>query len=188
MARILTLIILGIFLLGVSLYPEVSPAVPESKNSGSLKRGIEELQLGKTLEDIQEALKKSPYFNYRGPRDLSFLPLRSEPVIDTEGMRYIQRGIFQFQEGRLVTIVLYLNPRYMDYPALFRHLTSRYGSPQYLDPKSCFWEDAHTRVALEKPLTVKFVERNILAPREKGKASLPPSPEELGREAFLELF
>lgn len=184
MDRLLILVVLGILSLGDLLYPQV----PDSKSLPSLKRGIEDLQLGKTLEDIEEALKKSPYFNYRGPKDVSFLPLRSEPVIDTEGLRYIQRGIFQFQEGRLVTIILYLNPRFLDYPTLFQYLTSRYGSPPYLDPKSCFWEDENTRVALEKPLTLKFMERSLIASGKEQKSGLPPSPEEVGRRAFLELF
>jgi len=178
------LVVLEILTFGVFLHPEAT----DSRSSPSLNRGIEDLQLGKTLDDIQEALKKSPYFNYRGPKDVSFLPLRSEPVIDTEGMRYIQRGIFQFREGRLVTIILYLNPKYLDYPTLFQHLVSRYGSPVYLDPKSCFWEDRETRVALEKPLTIKFVERNILASNKEGNANLPSSPEEVARRAFLDLF
>jgi hypothetical protein len=178
------MMVLGILSLGGVLYPQV----PDTKTLPVLKRGIEELQLGKTLEEIQEALKKSPYFNYRGPRDVSFLPLRSEPVIDTEGMRYLQRGIFQFQEGKLVTIILYVNPKYLDYPTLFQHFSSRYGTPQYLDPKSCFWEDGATRVALEKPLVIKFVEKNILPPGKDGRGGLPLSPEELGRRQFLELF
>ncbi|MCX7787131.1 MAG: hypothetical protein N2442_05500 [Spirochaetes bacterium] len=184
MDRILMLVALGILSLGSFLHSED----PEPRNTPALRKGIEELQLGKPLEEIQEALKKSPYFKYRGPKDVSFLPLRSEPVIDIEGVRYFQRGIFQFREGRLVAMSLYVNPKYLDYPTLFQHFVSRYGSPQYLDPRSCYWEDGETRLALEKPLMIKFVERNALSSSKDGKATLPPSPEEMGRRSFLELF
>lgn len=178
------MVFMGMISLGVLVYPQA----PDTNTLPVLNRGIEELQLGRTLEAIQEALKKSPSFSYRGPKDVFFLPLRPEPVIDTEGMRYLKRGIFQFQEGRLVTIILYVNPKYLDYPTLFQHFNSRYGAPQYLDPKSCFWEDRDTRLALEKPLTIKFVDRNILPPGKDGGEGLPLSPEELGRRQFLELF
>lgn len=153
----------------------------------TLRRGIDTLQLGGSLEEVQTQLQRSPYFFYRGPRDVSFLPQREETLIDTEGVRYIQRGIFQFQEGKLVSLMLYLNPKYLDYPTVFKHLISRYGQPHYLDPKSCYWMDEQTRIALEKPLTVKFVDRKILASNAE-RSSLEIAPEEVARRTFLELF
>ncbi|GAB4221584.1 MAG: hypothetical protein Kow009_11550 [Spirochaetales bacterium] len=183
MVRLFSMILLGFLCVEGALFPEVTePVVP------ALKRGFDTLQLGMTMEETEDRLKKSPYFDYRGPKDVSFLPLRSEPVIDTEGMRYIQRGIFQFQDDRLITIILYLNPKYIDYPSLFQHLSFRYGSPSYLDPRSCYWEDGSTRVALEKPLTIKFVDRKVLTAGKEEQPGLPFSPEEEGRRAFLELF
>ncbi len=172
------------FIIGLGVLP--LPLFSQTQDAG-LRRGIEELQLGKGLEEMQDALQKSPHFQYRGPRDVSFLPKREDPVIDTEGLLYIKRGLFQFQDGVLIAIILYLNPRYLDYPTLFQHLSQRYGPPLALDPKSCYWEDEQTRITLEKPLVIKFLEKKTVSKTTEPSAGLPFSPEEEGRQRFLEL-
>jgi hypothetical protein len=40
-------------------------------------------------------------------------------------------------------------------------LVERYGEPSYLDPREAVWETDDTRIAIERPLTVKYIDKKV---------------------------
>ncbi|MDR3138154.1 MAG: hypothetical protein LBT95_00610, partial [Treponema sp.] len=45
--------------------------------------------------------------------------------------------------------------------SVFTSLVKKYGEPGLLDPKQALWESEDTRIALERPLTVKYIDKNV---------------------------
>jgi hypothetical protein len=69
-------------------------------------RGVE---LGMDRDKVIAALKQDPIFNYRGPEDVSLLPSPNQSLIDVSGLSFVERGFFQFYEGKLWVMILILN-------------------------------------------------------------------------------
>ena len=145
------------------------------------------IRLGDGLGAVKKSLLGNPYFDFRGDRDVSFLPKRPETVIDSEGTFHVLRGLFQFHEDRLYIMTLYLNPARTDYYSLFTRLSRKYGPPAVLDPSGAAWESESVRLSLEKPLTVKYVGREIFE-KVRAAGTAEKSAEDLSRARFLELF
>ncbi len=50
-----------------------------------LPRQFREISLGMELDNLKEALQKDKLFNFRGDKDVSFLPAREESLVETTG-------------------------------------------------------------------------------------------------------
>ncbi|TVR89031.1 MAG: hypothetical protein EA428_10960 [Spirochaetaceae bacterium] len=130
---------------------------------------------------------RNPYFSYRGDPDVSLIPRERTPFIDTAGAGFVRRGMFQFHNDELYTIILNLNPSIMDFYTMYTTMTERYGEPLRLDPSHVVWEDELTRISLERPLTVKYLDIEIFHTlRQAGE--IEQSLRTLSRESFLEEF
>ena len=108
------------------------------------------------------ALKKDPIFAYRGPEDISLLPSPNQSLIEVAGLSFVKRGYFQFYEGKLWVMILELNPG-QSRPLLDIYEPSRRNtaSPILIDPKEARWEDKATRMALERPLTLRYMDMTV---------------------------
>jgi hypothetical protein len=113
------------------------------------------------LDDLKAALQKDSMFNFRGDRDVSFLPVREESLVETTGSSFIRRAFFQLRDGSLFIMSYTLNTGMMDHYSIFTELVEKYGSPSFLDPKEAVWETERTRIALERPLTVKYIDKLV---------------------------
>lgn len=131
-----------------------APAAPVQ----ALQRGFEELQLGMSFEAAYRALQESTSLDYRGRPDVSLSPGREERIIETRGGIFVRRGIFQFRDQKLFAITLDLEPAWLDFYLLFQSLSEKYGPPASLDPRKVQWEDSQTRLVLEKPQTIKYID------------------------------
>ena len=111
----------------------------------------------------------------------------NESLIETQGLSYIDRAYFQFHEGKLYTIILALDPERIDHYTMYTTLVDRYGEPTSLDPTEAVWEFAFIRMALERPLSVKYVDTAVFGSilRENAKAE---SLNSLSRDRFLDQF
>ena len=149
--------------------------------------GFSTIEIGMSLDEAKTALRNSPYFRYRGDPDVSLLPKPNEFLIETRGSSYIDRGYFQFYEGSLYTIILRLNREEIDHYTLYTAFVDKYGQPSYLDPSEAVWEFDVIRLAIERPLSVKYVDaavfREIL-----DKNAETESLGVLSRERFLDEF
>jgi hypothetical protein len=153
----------------------------------SLRRGFRAVQLGLTFAEAEDALRGDSAFQYRGRPDVSMALSDGQEQIDTRGRGYVDRGLQAFHNGRVYNISLYLNQQRVDYFQLFEQLRTRYGDPVDLDPQRAIWEDETTRIELERPLTVQYLDLAVFRER-RGQARTREAVEDTTREAFLEEF
>jgi len=181
-----TVVIMLLFLCTV-IYQMYSQDTGSEDGSAPIPKGFRSIQLGMTLEEVKQALLEEPYFNYRGDPDVSLLAEPNKTVIETDGAVYIERGFFQFHENSLYIINLFLSRDEIDHYSMFTTLKEKYGNPLSLSPEAVIWEDEIVRLSLERPLTVKYIEKEVFqALLEKSK--IRKSHITLSREEFLDQF
>jgi hypothetical protein len=66
-------------------------------------------------------------------------------------------------------------------------LTAKYGEPKTLDPREAVWEDETTRMSLERPLTVKYIDLTVFN-QIIADSKLESGNELKNREEFLSEF
>ena len=133
--------------------------VPEE--TGELPRQFRQLVLGMSLDDLKDGLVKDGMFNFRGDRDVSFLPAREQSLVETTGSSFIKRAFFQLRDGKVFIMSFSLNTGIIDHYSVFMQFLNQYGAPSYLDPKEAIWETDETRIAIERPLTVKYIDKIV---------------------------
>lgn len=152
-----------------------------------LRRGFRDVILGLSFEETEERLAADLAFQYRGQPDVSMRLSDGESVIDTRGRLYVDRGLFQFSNGTLYSMALYLDRGRLDYFQLYEQLRGRYGEPVDLDPQRSVWQDQATRIELERPLTVKYLDLARFEERRASQETLEAA-EDVARDQFLEEF
>jgi hypothetical protein len=169
---------------------QAAPAAATAAASTAVKlpptafRGI---SLGMTVDQVKEALKEDALYLYRGDPDVSFLPQSSENLIECEGASYLSRAYFQFAAGRLYVLILVLDPRKLDHYSLFTAFIAKYGDPASLNPKETVWTSEAVRFSLERPLTVKYIDRQVFT-EQVARGAAQQDLEQLSRERFIEQF
>lgn len=118
-----------------------------------------EIALGMQIDHVKEQLIKDSIFGYRGDRDVSLLRGENRSLIETSGSSFIRRAWFQFIDDSLYIMSLQLDTERVDYYTLFTSLTAKYGQPLILDPAKSQWVDDACILTLERPLTIKYVDK-----------------------------
>jgi hypothetical protein len=139
--------------------PERPPLAPE--NPAPPPRQYRELSLGMELEELKGALLADNLFNYREDRDVSFLPVKEETLVETTGLSFIRRAFFQLRERRVFIMAFTLDTRFIDHYSVFTAMVKKYGDPQSLSPAESVWESEDTWVSIERPLTVKYIDKTV---------------------------
>jgi hypothetical protein len=139
------------------------PAVwaQEDGEKAPLPQQFRELMLGMSLDELKEALQNDKLFNFRGDRDVSFLPAREESLVETSGSSFVRRAFFQLRDGTMFIMAFTLHTGMIDHYSVFTDLVAKYGQPVYLDPKEAVWENDEIRLSLERPLTVKYIDKKV---------------------------
>jgi hypothetical protein len=125
----------------------------------ALPRQFREISLGMDLDNLKEALLNDKMFNFRGDRDVSFLPAREESLVETTGSSFVRRAFFQLRDGNLFIMSFTLNTGMMDHYSMFTNLAEKYGPPSSINPREALWETEDTIITLERPLTIKYIDR-----------------------------
>ncbi|MCL2800208.1 MAG: hypothetical protein FWD28_00435 [Treponema sp.] len=133
----------------------------EAAEPEELPRQFRELSLGMSLDDLKTGLLNDGLFHFRGDRDVSFLPAREQSLVETTGSSFIKRAFFQLRDGEVYIMAFTLNTDIIDHYSIFTQFVEKYGQPSYLDPLMSVWETEETRVAIERPLTVKYIDRTV---------------------------
>ena len=159
-------------------------ALPEPRDepetpAAPLPRTFRGMSLGMDLAALKTALQEDGLFHFRGDRDVSFLPSREQNLVETTGFSFIRRAFFQLREGRVFIMAFMLDPALVDHYSVFTTLVKKYGEPDRLDPRLAVWETEDTRVALERPLTIKYVDLKVF------KELIDRSEVEASGEVFL---
>ena len=147
-------------------------------------RAFRGLALGMNRDAVIEALKADPYFAYRGLEDVSLLPSPNQSLIEVAGLSFVKRAFFQFIEGTLWVMILDLNPALVDHYSIYVSLTAKYGEPASIDPKEARWEDVSTRMSLERPLTLRYMDMTAYSKLREGSRA-KESAKEIDRAEFL---
>ncbi len=159
----------------------------QDNDSIDIPQEYRSIALGMSPDEVKDLLSQDSWFNYRGEADLSMLERPRASLIDAGGSLFISRGLFQFEEEALAVITLELNPETIDWFTVYTTLEDRYGPPSDMNPSKAWWEDGSTRLALERPLTVKYLDMavfNIAAEEEANRKAW----REKAREDFLGEF
>ena len=165
--------------------PEKRSLAPE--NPEPLPRQFRELALGMPLDGLKTALAGDNLFSFRGDRDVSFLPVREETLVETTGLSYIGRAYFQLADGAVYIMSFSLDTRLMDHYSVFTTFVKKYGYPATLSPGEAVWEAEGTRVSIERPLTVKYIDKTVFD-RLVGDSKTGEQQEVFAREEFLNDF
>jgi hypothetical protein len=165
--------------------PERRSLAPE--NPEAIPRQFRELSLGMALADLKSALISDELFLFRGDRDVSFLPVREQTLVETTGLSYVRRAFFQLQDEEVFIMSFSLDTRIMDHYSVFTSFVKKYGEPDSLSPGEAVWETEDTRVSIERPLTVKYIDKTVFD-RLVDESKTTKSRELLRREDFLNDF
>ncbi len=136
------------------------PATAEPTAAGTkLPRSFRGISLGMGLEALKAALAADELFAFRGDRDVSLLPQSDQTLIETTGLSFVRRAFFQLKDGALFMMAFSLDADKVDHYSVFTAFVSDYGEPSALDPAQAVWLSVETRVSIERPLTVKYIDR-----------------------------
>jgi len=138
-----------------------STTAAANNTDNSLPRQYRSLSLGMGLDELKDALTKEALFQFKGDRDVSFLPIRDQSLVETTGMTFIKRAFFQLRDSKVFIMAFTLNTELIDHYSMFTQFVKKYGQPTYLDPSVAVWETDDTRVAIERPLTVKYIDMAV---------------------------
>ena len=152
-----------------------------------LPQGYGAIELGMELETVKERLFADPNFAYRGEPDVTMLPQGEQELIDCEGALFVDRAFFQFEDGRLYLIIMMMDPEYIDHYSIYTALSSKYGLPSSLNPSKSVWEDERVIVSLERPLSLKYMDRKVFESLQSESASERTFESEM-REDFINSF
>lgn len=158
--------------------------------SQELPRGYRGINLGMSLENTKSSLLDKPEFGYHGDRDVSLLSGENRVLIETDAMYghgspFLDRCYFQFSDDFLYVITININQERMDYYSVFTTLTKKYGNPDSLNPQTAKWENDSTILYLEKPLTLKYIDKEVFNKTELD-SQISPAPVEMTKEMFLD--
>jgi hypothetical protein len=153
----------------------------------TLPREFRGIGLGMGLEDLKAALQRDGLFHFRGDRDVSFLPSREQNLVETTGFSFIRRAFFQLRDGQVFIMAFTLDPALVDHYSVFTTFVKKYGEPVRLDPGQAVWETEDTRVAIERPLTVKYIDMKVFKEL-IGESEVEASGEVFLRQEFLDAF
>ncbi|MDR2521678.1 MAG: hypothetical protein LBC72_03885 [Spirochaetaceae bacterium] len=173
--------------------------------TAALPRTFRGMSLGMDIDALKTALTQDTSLAFRGDSDVSLLPLRRQLVIDTEGYGFIKRAFFQVEDtsapgapspaespsaastGGVFIMAFVLNTAKIDHYSVFTSFMEKYGEPVVLNPRMAIWEDGATRVFIERPLTVKYIDKAVFEKiAESAKAR--ESAGTVLREQFLDEF
>jgi hypothetical protein len=169
----------------VTIPPPPRPAPVE--NPDPLPRSFRQLNLGMSLDELKEALAADGLFAFRGDRDVSFLPVKEENLVETTGLSFVRRAFFQLRDGRVFIMAFSLDPDMVDHYSVFTTLREKYGDPGSLDPRQAVWENSQTRVSIERPLTVKYIDMDVFS-RIVDESQAEESSRVFLRQRFLDEF
>ena len=137
-----------------STFPSDNPVI-------ELPRNFRELFLGMSIDDLKAKLAADSYFNFRGDRDVSFLPIRNQSLVETTGSTFVRRAFFQLRDDNVFIMSFTLNTNIIDHYSVFMQFVDKYGQPSYLDPSISIWETEETRISIERPLSVRYIDKIV---------------------------
>jgi len=164
--------------------PATAPGGASAAEPRVVPRAFRNIELGMEMDEVKALLSSDGVFAYRGDPDVSLLPRPNESLIEVSGISYVRRAFFQFYEGKLFVMIFALNEKEMDHYSVFTSLSVKYGKPDSLSPSESVWSDGATRLSVERPLAVKYIDLAVFNAL-KAAGTAQQSYEDLLRAEFL---
>jgi hypothetical protein len=158
-----------------------------SSGADAIPASFRGFTLGMDLDALKSALQKDKLFNFRGDRDVSFLPNREQSLIETTGFSFIRRAFFQLRDGKLFIMAFTLDTSLVDHYSVYTAFVKKYGEPAVLNPREAVWESEEVRAAIERPLTIKYIDKPVFN-EVIAESETAESTELLRRQEFLDDF
>ena len=133
----------------------------EPLNHATSINSFRNINLGMTLDQVKKIIGEDPYFNYSGDDDVYILPAKQQTLIECSGNSYIKRAYFQFFENKLYILIIELKEDKIDFYTMFTTLYKKYGNYIIFSPHDVVWELNNTRLALERPVIVKYIDLDV---------------------------
>jgi hypothetical protein len=152
-----------------------------------LPGGYGDIELGMNLETVKDRLLSDPNFDYRGEPDVTMLPQAQTELIDCGGALFVDRAFFQFEDEKLYLIIMVMDQEYVDHYSIYSALLKKYGEPSFLNPSKANWEDENVIISLERPLSLKYIDKQVFERLQAGRKA-ESTMEALIREDFINSF
>ncbi|MDR2481545.1 MAG: hypothetical protein LBD07_04545 [Spirochaetaceae bacterium] len=176
-----------VFLFVISNLNLIAQAAESSDEKTPLPTTFREFSLGMNLEDLKTSLTKDSYFAFRGDRDVSYLPVSDQNLVESAGTSFIKRAFFQLKDSAIFIMAFTMNTGMIDHYSVFTAFVEKYGQPQVLSPKEAVWEQDNVRISIERPLTVKYIDKQVFDALVDDSRVVRSRSAEL-REEFLDDF
>jgi hypothetical protein len=156
----------------------------------ALPRAFQGLSLGMSRDALKTALRENSLFRVKEAQDdlltMSAMSSGAENTLEVDGVPrgFIRRAFFELNDEQVFTMSFVMDTALVDHYSVFMSLVNKYGEPSFLDPKQTVWESDETWVAIERPLTVKYIDLGVFNALIAG-ANAQQSANERRREDFL---
>jgi len=159
----------------------------EAASAKELPTEYRGIALGAHIDAVKTALQADPVFGYRGERDVSLLLTENRSLIETDGSFFINRSWFQFYNENLYIMIFKLNMDAIDYYSVYSKFCKEYGEPSSITPRRAVWENDQTRVVIERPLLVKYIDKAVFNEL-LNKTGTEKVQSDINRENFINSF
>lgn len=167
---------------------EPAPSETEtSAESAPLPQSFRNFSLGMSIDELKAKLIEDSYFSFRGDPDVSYLPVTQQNLVESTGSSFIKRAFFQLKDNAVFVMSFTMNTTLIDHYSIFTTFVQKYGQPRILTPKEAIWESDTVRVSIERPLTVKYIDKRVFDGLVESSRALRSTASEM-REEFLDNF
>jgi hypothetical protein len=137
----------------------------EAQNT-SLPRTFQGIALGMSRDALKIALSENKLFRIKAQDDLltmSTISPSDANTLEVDGIPrgFIRRAFFELHDEQVFTMSFVMDTTLVDHYSVFMSLVNKYGDPSFLDPKQTVWKSDETWVAIERPLTVKYIDLSV---------------------------
>jgi hypothetical protein len=166
---------------------------PPLEAQDALPRAFQGLSLGMSRDALKTALGENALFRVKEAQDdlltISVISPGDENTLEVDGVPrgFIRRAFFELNDEQVFTMSFVMDAALVDHYSVFMSLVNKYGEPSFLDPKRTVWESDETWVAIERPLTVKYIDLGVFNTLITD-ANAQQSASEQRREDFLNEF
>jgi hypothetical protein len=159
----------------------------------ALPRTFQGISLGMGRDALKTALSENELFHTKEAQDdllnISAVSPGVENTLEVDGVSrgFIRRAFFELHDEQVFAMSFVMDAALVDHYSVFSSLVDKYGEPSFLDPKRTVWQSDETWVAIERPLTVKYIDLGVFNELIAG-ANARRSAKVQQREDFLNEF
>lgn len=168
-----------------------------TQNNRVLARGYRGVELSMQMDKVSEILRRDRLLEVDIRTDFGDLDEEPYHVIKARNVPYITSVYYQFGttqsvKKQLFAIVIHFNSRYNDFHSILNKMKKKYRDPELLTPNTAVWSDGKTKIIVNAPSTVKYIDINLYRIMQREYAYMrhryfPPTDEAANNELTNDL-